>query len=1258
MPNVKVPIKDLVNSRNQSPEPYTKPLIPPLNTSRWRYTTSSTRSTLKLPVEEERNNTVQEKEEYYKRLNELQRHCTSPDPLNCISSPIRPGLELAPPTAHRFTLIDSYRPRRAPVQPLFPPEFTPPLEPDSPDLLALAPLPKRRPEPTSNTHVDQASALLEPELNYHQVPIVEPTPDSTATTGLRSKSSRSSGRRSIPPRQHITRSRSQTILSRPIPPPESSEPDPREASLLGELKSTGPPTLGITSSAKDTDPKPVNSSSSLSPCPPSESSLSSAPPDSPPLPIPEPAIFSTSSRSIRSTRLPNALKVKIPLPSLKEQTPVSSSKKKAPDKPKPKGKGRTTRAQTQKNHEVRNNEDQVCIVGIGSRNRPDQRGKVDYIGGDNKEALEDFKSKDCKSEGPIESNQNNQVVEGRIDGSHSQSYLGSENKEQDAKTGDNIDNPETLALDTEEPAPSEDEAGKSPDKQERNYIGHIGQAINVVDNSHSQSTNALQNHLAQLPLSPSDKPLFTPSNQIGTSITFNPPFPPGPPVCSGSQSDILPAPPRLHHTLPPKPIIPPWRQGHPRFPRSSVKNTAPVRHSTRIALRSASVSKPEELETGETPAERRIPHLAGNTISEQPLDTTASSRSRSTSAVKDNLKFDLNKAIAVVTSQYPSIPVIPPVQAETGPIAYNGPIMSPLPKRQSRRPSRFQSPLMDSLESPPPSAPTPKHSAPTPEHEGFSDSSLTPPPTSQDPASALSTAVPETEEATKRGRGRPHKSIGPVEEEQMDNQAKGKGKANTDTSPTPAKVTPDVKIPKKAGRPFNKRLISSELLPQSSSASNTEGSVSPTKITLKLNVGKSTKSDTPDPTADAGKKAAKKQGGGKKRKSESLEPENKVTPSGQVPKVKLNFKGLGESTHSPAPATQPTTSDKQDGRQVKKAKMKAATPEEKVPQEKAKAKPQTQRTTRDYSSSVSESEKEEKVRQPNKKKKVQRVIADEESEDSENHIERRSDVKKSNKIPKIAEEAKVEGTSALKAPSTANSTARGHDEVEHTSKSPGQTDRSKSSPAAIAKPLKKKPRPSEPSKIISKGPATPINKSEGLARSKSTTQLGQNHGVEEGSSSKKVLPVKKPIAAPRPSGTPVAVAAAKPSGHGMGLLGNTLALLQGTSGTSKAKELNKKDGGKHTKKDVSSPQVAKRGGWGREWVLTPQQQKEYDDSKPERDAARKRRDEYRKNPVNLQEAKDAYKVDAMQPRTIPVPGSKGIQTSGKASEMMAVMLGW
>ncbi|WVQ68396.1 uncharacterized protein L199_006604 [Kwoniella botswanensis] len=1242
MPKVKVPIEDLVNSRNQSPEPYTKPLIPPLNTG--RYTTSSTRSTLKLPVGEERNNTVQEKEEYYKRLNELQRHCTSPDPLNCISSPTRLGLELAPPTAHRFTLIDSYRPRRAPVQPLFPPEFTPPLEPDSPDLLALPPPPQHRPEPTSNTLVDQASALLDPELSHHQVPSAEPTPDLTAATRLRPKPSRSSGRRSIPPRQHITRSRSQIIVSKPILPLEPFEPDPREAPPSGELKSTEPPTLGITSSVKDTSLKPVNSSSSLSPCPPSESSLSSAPPDSPS----QPAVSNTSSKSTRSTLSANDLKVKLPLPSLKKQTPASSSKKKAPDKPKPKGKGKNTRDRSKDIQPARSNEGQVCIVDVDRQNQLNHRKEVDHISESNKEKLVDIGHKDLKSEGQIERSQTNQVVEGHTYGSLNQSYLDSENKEQYAKIGDNIDNPETFATDPEETVGFRIEASRDS--------GDIGKSVNVVD--HLEAIKPSKNPPDPLPLTTSAKPPSGSTNHTGQSTTAKSPILPGPSVRFEPRSDVLPTPPCLQHTLPPRPIIPPWRQEHPRFPRSPVKNTAPARHSTRIALRSASISRPEELEPGEIPAEQKIPDPAGDTISEQPLDTTASSRSRSTSAVKDNLEFDLNKAIAVVTSKYPSIPVIPPVQAVTSPIAYDVPIMSPLPKRQSRRPSRFQSPLMDSLESPPPSAPTPKHSAPTPEHEGFSDSSLTPPPTSQDPASALSTAVPSTEEATKRGRGRPPKSIGPVEEKQLDNQAKGKGKANFDTSPTPAKVTPDIKIPKKAGRPSNKRLISPDLVPQSSSASNTEGSVSPTKITLKLNVGKSTKSDTPDSTSDAGKKAARKQGGGKKRKSESLEPENKVTPSGQVPKVKLNFKGLGESGQSLAPATQPTTSDKQDGRQVKKPKKKAAQPEEQEPQEKAKAKPQAKRTTRDYSSSVSESEKEEKVRQPNKKKRVQRVVADEESEDEENHIEGQSEVKKSNKTPKIAEETKVVGTSTLKAPSAADVTARVHDEVENTSKSPGQNDRSKSSPAPIAKPLKKKPRPSEPSKIISKGPATPINKSEGLARSKSTTQLGQNHGVEEGSSSRKVLPVKKPIAAPRPSGTPVAVTAAKPSGHGMGLLGNTLALLQGTSSTPKAKELNKKDGGKDTKKDVSSPQVAKRGGWGGEWVLTPQQQKEYDDSKPERDAARKRRDEYRKNPVNLQEAKDAYKVDAMQPRTIPVPGSKGIQTSGKPSEMMAAILGW
>ncbi|WVR09476.1 hypothetical protein IAU60_006544 [Kwoniella sp. DSM 27419] len=206
-----------------------------------------------------------------------------------------------------------------------------------------------------------------------------------------------------------------------------------------------------------------------------------------------------------------------------------------------------------------------------------------------------------------------------------------------------------------------------------------------------------------------------------------------------------------------------------------------------------------------------------------------------------------------------------------------------------------------------------------------------------------------------------------------------------------------------------------------------------------------------------------------------------------------------------------------------------------------------------------------------------------------------------------------------------------------------------SSPMREPKPLSKakKPRPSEPVDVAEKKTGVAKVKTEDAvpARSKSSPQL---NAQAEGSVRK--APPKKPV--PKPNGTGTPGQPAKPSGLGMGLLGNTLALLQG-GGTPKTKDTKKDTPGKR-----DAPKAQQKGGWGHGWVLTAEEQRQYDSSRPQREAERARRAAWKKDPVNLQEAKEALRVDSMQPRAIHVEGAMGIQTAGKPSEMMRTLLGW
>ncbi|WWC63435.1 uncharacterized protein I303_106037 [Kwoniella dejecticola CBS 10117] len=626
--------------------------------------------------------------------------------------------------------------------------------------------------------------------------------------------------------------------------------------------------------------------------------------------------------------------------------------------------------------------------------------------------------------------------------------------------------------------------------------------------------------------------------------------------------------------------------------------------------------------------------------------------------------------------------------------------MSSLPKRQAKKPSRYQSPL-ESV--PPASAPTPPmESAPTPKDEGFSDSSLTPPPMSQPKAStsqAIPSATKDEEHATQVAshKGKGAKASGSTstkpEAEEQDGSSK-KAKAKKEDEPK-----------QKRGRPPSVRLNSTSDRVSSASASVAEGSTSPAKIPkIKLNVGsKSTKQGTAGSSTAPGSeqkrsetppvtKPGKKAGLSKKRKSESVDPDPVRDTKEPVKKPKIIIKSSKTPSESPAPAAKATSELPKEIANAKESVEEAREQQKKKPIVESQTKPKSKRPVRDYSSD-SESD-EEYVVKP--KRKTQRMIEDDEEDE-------KADVQPKKKLPKAKEKsmtqpivkedkeeselAKRKGAEKSAGSDLAQKGNRALAET-HDAKQEQKAEGSSSIPlekpqdgesanpssqqtsTLTLKPLpkvnKKKPRPSEVADKI-KGPDTPINKSEGLS------SLKPKPSAEEGGSlnpnpnpnsnpNKKAVPPRKslptgmkPAATSSPAPAPAPAPAPRPS---MGLLGNTLALLQGTS-TPNAKDKEKDPKLKSEMKDKKeTPKVVKRGGWAEEWILTPEQQREYEASAAQRESARKRREEWMRNPVNLQEAKDNYKVDSMQPRTIAVPGAMGIQTAGKPSQMVASLLGW
>ncbi|WVQ95082.1 hypothetical protein IAU59_002176 [Kwoniella sp. CBS 9459] len=597
---------------------------------------------------------------------------------------------------------------------------------------------------------------------------------------------------------------------------------------------------------------------------------------------------------------------------------------------------------------------------------------------------------------------------------------------------------------------------------------------------------------------------------------------------------------------------------------------------------------------------------------------------------------------------------------------------------------------------------------------GFSDSELTPPPpASQEIRSNQPTKQRSKEVASAANDKTNDKTLKVVREPDNEDQAatsKPKGKANAGAAKAKGKGRKSTSSSVVASqRPSP--AVDTDLHAGPSTSTPAEGSTSPSKkITLKLNVLSSNSarqtpnrvaspesgigvdpSPEPEPDMDTAAVSQSKKRGkekkakssastpvaaedgprpNKKRKSVSLET-SANTPQGEeeadeegngpgagaVKKVKLSLKAQPGDGSRPGSAK-----DKEPkAKKVKKEDVPAEQEDTgdslkvKLPAKvKGKAKrPVDVQGEQELAAGV-ELEEEQKVVKP---KKNAKRIAEEDDAISAEAGSKGSPTKTEQALPE-----KVSATEIPPARSLENKNVR------RTDSSPERAVQTKSSPPRIAKSLKsKKPRQSEPApnesdsdgvplKTIT-GPADKVKvnkeKEGGLARSNSTPNLANN--ASEGSTQKKPLLKKKP--APRPAGaggTPVQPS--KPAASGMSLLGNTLALLQGTgttTGTPKGKD-GKKD--KEVKKET--PRPVRKGGWAEDWVLTAEQRKEYEAHRAEREAERKKRDQWRVDPVNLQEAKDTYRVDSMQSRTIGVPGSMGIRTEGMASQAIRSVLGF
>ncbi|KAK8854661.1 hypothetical protein IAR55_003400 [Kwoniella newhampshirensis] len=528
---------------------------------------------------------------------------------------------------------------------------------------------------------------------------------------------------------------------------------------------------------------------------------------------------------------------------------------------------------------------------------------------------------------------------------------------------------------------------------------------------------------------------------------------------------------------------------------------------------------------------------------------------------------------------------------------------------------------------------------------GSSDSTLTPPPPSQEVIVAKQSLKGKGKAVTDSSKG----GVAKTKSATATRAKSASTSAQPTPSPAPASPTKKVTLKLNMGASTASHADNGEAAPRFGARKSKKGSSTSAAGITTLAVdgdeasAQASSSQTPDATKTGSKKPIPK-----KRKSDPLESSPALTPhvepstgngdSGPeqaTKKLKLSIKsaaasGSGVEQELPKEVLHSQGSVKVKGKSAQKTSAN-------VPVKTTTAKGKSKRS-RNYSSSESDTDDAITVK-AKKAKGAKKVVRDAEAEPNV-------------RLPRQASPSKdvVNPSTASPGPNLADHPAA------ETSLSAGELPYSQSSPpkptASLPK-MAKKPRPSEIADQVTGNtkPAATANKPDApdttnLARSKSISGLSKEIGQD--ANAKKSAPIKKPQ--PKPStGTPAA-AGSKP--QGLGLLGNTLALLQGV-GTPKA---NKDKGDAIGKNEIKKP--VRKGAWMDEWVLTPDQEKEFAASKEQRDAERQAREAWKDDPVNLQEGKDAYRVDSMKTRTIAVPGAMGIQTGRKPSQMVGALLGF
>ncbi|WVN86324.1 uncharacterized protein L203_101487 [Cryptococcus depauperatus CBS 7841] len=137
------------------------------------------------------------------------------------------------------------------------------------------------------------------------------------------------------------------------------------------------------------------------------------------------------------------------------------------------------------------------------------------------------------------------------------------------------------------------------------------------------------------------------------------------------------------------------------------------------------------------------------------------------------------------------------------------------------------------------------------------------------------------------------------------------------------------------------------------------------------------------------------------------------------------------------------------------------------------------------------------------------------------------------------------------------------------------------------------------------------------------------------------------------TGTPVSsihkIQAAAPKS---GLLAQTLGTLA-QQASAKGKDDKKKD----QEKERSRNENGRMWGWEGDWALSTSEQREFNESRQQREVERKKRNAYAKNPINLQESEDAFKADKAEPDVFKsLKRAKQVTTTGLPSEMLHSLL--